>query len=434
MKQSLTLQCLAGLALGVLAGILVGHVQPGAAGSWLSVAEITIRGWTNALRLLVTPLVVTQLFLAVSPQRAAKGEATTLGVGIPLVFLGLLVFTLVCALAATAGLLAVPWIRHLSFSVVDAAPAATQHAAAAAGATATSWVDDLIPENLVTAAARPEAILGLMLFTLAFTLAARRLVRELQVALDTGARAVRDTLFVLVDWLLRLSPVLLFGLGMRTALGPGLALGQALLAYTAIEVVILLVCTAALYPLVVLGGKVPLGDFARSAFPAQMTAATTRSSLATVPILLKEADARLEIPARINALVIPMAGAILKLSRVVSSPVKLLFLAYFLGLHLTLAQIVVFCATIILLSPSTAGVPSVISGTRSLPAFVAVGIAPEYVILFGATTAILDVLLTVLNATGYLVATVLVSRVVSLRAAADRPVLAAEPAGTGVEP
>jgi hypothetical protein len=62
------------------------------------------------------------------------------------------------------------------------------------------------------------------------------------------------------------------------------------------------------------------------------------------------------------------------------------------------------------------------SGSRSLPAFVAVGIAPEYVFLFGATTAILDVFLTVLNSTGYLSATVLVSRLIARREARGQPV------------
>src|SRR4029077_12416031 len=126
-------------------------------------------------------------------------------------------------------------------------------------------------------------------------------------------------------------------------------------------------------------------------FPAQVTAAATRSSIATVPVLLRESEDRLRIPEKVSALVIPLGGATLKLSRAVSSPVKLLFLAHFLGLSISPGQLVTFALTIIMLSPNTAGVPSVMSGTRSMPAFVAIGVPPEYVVLFGATTAILDV-------------------------------------------
>ncbi len=422
MKRSLTVQCIVGLSLGVLAGILLPRLRPEAVSAWLGVAESAIRVWTNALRLVVTPLVVTQLFVAISPHRASKGDAAALGLGIPLVFIGLLAFTMLCAILVTAGLLASPLVPHLAFTDFDAARAATQAAAAAGPAGAGSWMDDVIPPNLVAAAARPEAILGLMLFTLAFALAARRLAPELQQVLETSSRAVRDTLFVIIGWLLRLAPVLVFALGLRSSVNSGLAVGQLLLAYIVVELVVLLFCTGALYPLTALGGRVPLHRFARAVFPAQVTAAASRSSLATVPVLIREADAALEIPSKISALVIPLGGATLKLSRAVSGPVKLLFLAHFLGLALSPGQILVFAMTTILLSPSTAGVPSVMSGARSLPAFVAVGIAPEYVMLFGATTAILDVVLTVLNTTGYLSATVLVSRLLSSRAARARQV------------
>jgi proton glutamate symport protein len=420
-KRSLTAQCIAALGLGILAGILLPRLRPEAVASSLGVAESAIRIWTNALRLIVTPLVVSQLFVAISPHRASKGDAAKLGLGIPLVFFGLLVLTMVVAMLVTAGLLSSPLLPDLAFSDFDAARAAAQAASATGLASAGSWIDDLIPPNLVAAAARPEAILGLMLFTLAFALAARRLAPELQQVLETASRAVRDTLFVLIEWLLRLAPLLVFALGLRSSVNSGLAIGQLLLVYLLLEMVVLLFCTAALYPVAVWGGRVPLGRFARAAFPAQVTAATSRSSLATVPVLLREAEARLGIPPKVSALVIPLGGATLKLSRAVSSPVKLLFLVHVLGLSLSAGQYLLFGLTIILLSPATPGVPSVMSGARSLPAFVAVGIAPEYVILFGATTAILDVLLTVLNTTGYLSATALLARLLSPRGAPAQP-------------
>ena len=433
MKRSLTVQCIVGLLLGILVGTLLSRLQPQAVDGWLAGADLAIRGWTNALRLVVTPLVVSQLFVAISPHRASKGDAAALGLGIPVVFFGLLVFTMLCALTITAALLATPLLQQVSFPSLDAARAGLQAAGAATQSGAGGWLDDVIPPNLIAAAARPEAILGLMLFTLAFALAARRLAQEQQQVLVAGAQAVRDTMFVLIGWLLRLAPLLIFALALRFTVGSGLAVGQLLLWYIAVELTVLLCCTAALYPLTVLGGGVSLGRFARAAFPGQVTAAASRSSLATVPVLMREADARLGIPAKISALVIPLGGATLKLSRAVSSPVKLLFIAHFLGLSLSPGQLLVFCLTIILLSPSTPGVPSMVSGARSMPAFVAVGVSPEYVILFGATTAVLDVLLTVLNATGYLSAAALVSRLLSFRTAragAATPALA-DDAGRG---
>jgi Na+/H+-dicarboxylate symporter len=70
-RRSLTLQCIVGLLLGFLVGVLIARVRPGWVGSSLDVADAAIRIWTNALRLLVSPLIVTQLFVAVAPHRAS---------------------------------------------------------------------------------------------------------------------------------------------------------------------------------------------------------------------------------------------------------------------------------------------------------------------------------------------------------------------------
>ena len=426
MKKSLTLLCILGLVLGIGAGIAVPRWSPGAASWWLGFADVAVRLWTNALRLVVTPLVVAQLFLAVSAHRAGKGEAAKLGFSIPAVFAGLLAFTAFCAIATTALVLGSPIFETRAFTGMELprAEAGGQSAAAAAR----PWMDNIVPSNLVDAAARPEAILGLMLFALAFAMASRQLKEERRRQLETGFEAVRDTLFVLIGWLIHIAPIPLFALGFRSASSSGLDLGEFLAIYLGIEIVVLLVCTAALYPVAMMGGKISLLRFAQAAFPAQVTAAATRSSLATVPVLLRESEQRLGTPSRISALVIPLGGATLKLSRLVSSPVKLLVLAHFLDISLGPGQILAFAVTILALSPATVGVPSVMAGTRSLPAFVAAGIPAEYVILLGATTAIVDVFLTVLNSTGYLTASVIVARLAgSSRIPARQPVAAVNP-------
>lgn len=423
MKKYLALLCLLGLVLGVAAGIVMQQWSPEVVSPWLAFADTIVRLWTNALRLIVTPLVVVQLFVAVSAHRAGKTETARLGLSIPAVFAGLLAFTAISAIAATIAVLQSPLFQGRSFTGMEL-PKADLGAQSAAGAVR-PWLDNVVPPNLVDAAARPEAILGLMLFVLAFAIGARRLKSERRQALEAGSEAVRDTLFVLIGWLIQLAPILLFALGLRSASRSGLEVGEFLGTYIVIEVGVLLVCIAAQYPVAAIGGRVSLARFARAAFPAQVTAAASRSSLATVPVLLRDSEARLGIPPRIGALVIPLGGATLKLSRLVSSPVKLLFLAHFLNISLSPGQILAFTATILLLSPSTAGIPSVISGTRSLPAFVAAGIPAEYAVLLGSTTFIVDVFLTVLNSTGYLTASALVARIAA-SARAFVPAAAAE--------
>lgn len=419
---SLTTQSLVGLGLGLACGLLIlGRDLPGS-GTVLGGADVLIRAWTNAFRLIVAPLVVSQLYLAIAARRTSTGDLGRLGLAAPAVFLGLLVLTALLSAVVTSVMMTLPLLREVSLPNVAGAPGATIPVGDPADSA--RWVDGFVPPNLFAAAAT-DNILPLMLFALAFALAARRLAPELQESLASAFRAIGGAMFVLVDWLLRIVPLVMFALGIQSASRSGLMVGGMMLAFTGVETVGLLLALLMLYPLAVFLGGLPLRRFARALLPAQITAATTRSSLATIPALLKGAE-ELPFDRASASAVIPLAGAVLKLSRAVSGPVKFLFLAYVLHIPIGLEQIVVFTATIILLSPSTVGVPRVTSGTRSLPAYVAAGIPAEYVVLLGATTAVTDVFMTVLNSTGYMTAAVLVGRFATGRAPAAAPTPAVE--------
>jgi Na+/H+-dicarboxylate symporter len=151
-------------------------------------------------------------------------------------------------------------------------------------------------------------------------------------------------------------------------------------------------------------------SFARAVWPAQMAAVATRSSLATVPTLMAGGEQELKLDPACTGYVIPLAGSLLKLSRAVTEPVTLLFLAGLLDIPLSLQQVLLFSGGMILLSTGTPGIPRMTSGVRSMPLYVAVGIPPEYVLLLATSAAVTDGLMTVLNSTGYLTAAVLVDR------------------------
>jgi Na+/H+-dicarboxylate symporter len=321
----------------------------------------------------------------------------------PAVFAGLLLGTALLSWWATQALMQLPVFRSLSLLPADTLPQGLPP-----GGKGPAWIDHFIPPNLF-AALGGDNILPVMLATLGFALAARRLESSALGTLRRGFTAAGDALFILVDWLLVLTPVVIAALATRSAATSGFEVGRVMLGFTVIEIIVLLAVLAALYPVAVVVGRVGLSRFARSLFPAQLTAAATRSSLATIPALLATTPT-LGRPDSAIPYVVPLAGALLKLSRAVSGPVKLIFLASVVGVPLTVERIIVFSITIILLSPSTVGVPRVTSGSRSLPAYVAAGIPAEYVVLLGATTMITDIFMTVLNTSGYLTAGVVVDR------------------------
>lgn len=398
---NLTIQSLVGLALGVAAGLVLANqrLSPGPA---LDGAEGLVRAWTNGFRLIVGPLVFSQLFLAVANRATPAGTLRRLGWVTPAVFAGLL--------AATAGLSVglMVWLMGLPILQGVSLPAPDPVAGGAAAAGGAEWVDQFIPPNLF-AAAGGDNILPLMLFAVAFGLGTRRLTPALQESLERAFTALGGVLFLMVEWLFRLAPAVMVALGLTSAYQSGLRVGGVMLAFTGVESVVLIAAVLLLYPIAWVIGRQPLGPFARALLPGQLLAATSRSSLATVPLLLAGAE-RLGLPKAGASYTVPLGGAMLKLSRAVSGPVKLLFLASVLGIPLDLERVLVFTATIMLLSPSTVGVPRVTSGTRSLPAYVAAGVPPEYVVLLGATTAVTDIFMTVLNSSGYLTAAAVTAR------------------------
>jgi len=400
----LTVRCLVALGIGVAGGILAARSGWAGTAAASSAAEVMIRLWTNAFRMLVAPLVATQLYLAVSRQGTPGRDLGRLGLAVPVVFVGLLALTAVVTAVLASGFLALPVFDGM---VVDPLPAALPVVAETrAGA---GWVDGFIPPNLVASAAT-DNILPLMVFSLVFAVAARRADPPGREALGRLAAGVSQACFVMVGWLLQVTPAVILAVGFRAALSSGLGVGGAILGFTVLESVILLLVTALLYPVTILLGGVRPVRLAHALWPAQLAALSTRSSLATLPALFKGAESSLGIRPDTVGYVLPIAGATLKLSRAVSGPVKLLFLAHLLGISLGPTQVAVFIATIIVLSASTVGVPSVTSGNRSLPAYVAAGIPAEYVVLLGVVVTFTDVLLTLLNTTGYMSATALVDR------------------------
>jgi len=171
------------VAAALVAGLIVGIVVARAGVPWLSRAVAMLEPigaiWVNGIRMTVVPLVVSLLLGAV----ARGGESARVGRigGLSFaVFIGLHLCAAVLVLAV------VPAI--MSRLPVDPASVARLQADAAAASAATTeqvralpnfgqWLASLAPANVVRAAA-DGAMLPLIVFTLLFALALRRITPE----------------------------------------------------------------------------------------------------------------------------------------------------------------------------------------------------------------------------------------------------------------
>lgn len=394
------------VVVGLIAGLIIGSAigaQPGPIALRLaSIIEPVGQLWVGAIRMTVVPLVISLLFVGVAGhdanERFGRIGAVTL-----VTFVALLVFAAIVAL-----LLAPPLMADMKLSA-DAV--ANLRATAGAGAAKTtaqaaqvpgfaSWVTSLVPVNAVKAAA-DGAMLPVIVFTLLFGLATRRIEPPLRSSLLHFFGAVAGAMTTVVDWIIWAAPVGIFSLVVVAASRAGIGLAGAM-AYYIISISALLALFALLmYPIAAMVGRVPLGWFTRAAVPPQAVALSSSSSLASLPALVEGARA-LGLPTAVTGFVLPLAVSTFKVATPITWMMGILFLARLYGVELPTPALVSVAATAAALSLTLPGVPQ---GALLLltPVLTSYGIPAEGVGLLLAADTIPDLMGTMTNVTGDLV-------------------------------
>lgn len=427
---------IAALVAGFAGGAFLHQTDSGLDEALLAVLTPVATLWTRALTMSVLPLVLSQLLLAMLTMRQAglvgrlSGSALAIFVALLTAagFFALAVTpTLVHAIAPSAGSLPAHGLLPAEVVGQVAGQAGERHSFA-------GWFATLVPTNVVQAAA-DGALLPLTIAIVAFGLALARLDPSRVEIVRLLAATVSDAMLQLVAWILRLTPLAVFGLSLSAASKIGWGSAGGVVAFVVIVSLELLVFTVLLYPIAVLVGGVSLRGFARAVLPAQLVAVSTRSSLAALPALLDGARRHLQLPPGLTGIALPLATSTFKINRPISGAAKLLFLAHVFGIELTALQIATFMLTVFMLSFATAGLPGGGTAFKTLPAYLAAGIPIEGVILLETVDVIPDIFKTLANVTGDMTSTVLLQRVsASARVAFAEPEKAAALGQSRLEP
>lgn len=396
------------LALGV--GI-VGGLAAGAAGSGWPLA--LARGvepigtlWVNAIRMTVIPLVTAILVTGIAS--AGTGTLGRVGSGALALFVGLIAASATLALLLAPPLLALVLpepgeARGLDF------PTGAESASAELPPFA-DWLTAIVPPNPV-AAAVDGAMLPLVVFTVLFALALRRVRGERALTIIAFFDGLSEAMLVLVGWILSVAPLGVFCLVVPLAAQLGLEFVAALAGFLLVACGLVVLATLALYPLVAITGRVPLWRFATACAPAQAVAFGTRSSLASLPPMLEQAERVLRLPLHVTGVVLPAAVSVFKFASPIARFAGALMVAHVYGVQLSPAETAALAASIALLSFYSPGIPS--GGVLVMtPIFVAFGIPVDGIGLLIALDLIADMFITVGNVTADMaVAAILGARV-----------------------
>jgi DAACS family dicarboxylate/amino acid:cation (Na+ or H+) symporter len=404
MHHDAPLRILAGLAAGLALGLLA-HALAGGA-PWLqsllaNVLDPAGRIFLALFFMLMIPLVASSLAIAVSE----FGDVRALGrVGVKTFAYTLVVSSI--AVGIGVGLVnALQPGAHLQGLKALVRDTGIQAAEQASGV---DFLVNLVPRNVVRAMAENDLI-AVMVFAL-FLGAGVAITRTAAARQFEGAlRGLYDVVMSLMGVALRLAPYgvacLVFAIAARLG-SEALELWR----YVAIVAVALALHQFGVYSLSVwlLGGMSPLRFF-RAVRTPMLTAFSTASSAATLPVALIAADEELRLPTPVSRFVLTLGSTANQNGTALFEGVTVLFLAQIYEVPLSLAQQVMVVFICILGGIGTAGVPA-----GSLPVIVMIlgliGIPPDAIGIVFGVDRFLDMCRTTVNVTGDLAAAVVVAR------------------------
>lgn len=391
---------LAALLAGLAGGAIAGRYAAGA-----RLAEVILpigQLWLNGLTMTVVPLVFSLLVAGMARvARAASGGA----------FAARAMLWFALGLLAATGLAALLTPLLLELAPVPEAAALLRPAGEVppTPADAPPWYMSIIPTNPIASAAE-SAMVPLVLFAILFGLALGRIEEGLGDSLERTFRAIIETMLVIVHWVLWLAPAgvaaLAFGVGMRL----GAQAAGVLVHYMAIVIAICLAVTV----FAVLGAWVPgrLGPlaFQRAAFPAQMIAVSTQSSLAALPAMVDAAEP-LAVDRDRAGVVLPLAVSVFKAASAGANVAVAVYLAQLHGVALTPSALAIGAVTAAAVSVGAVGLPAQVNFFAIIaPVCLAMGVPIDLLPVLLAIESIPDIFRTLGNVTADLAVTRIAAR------------------------
>jgi Na+/H+-dicarboxylate symporter len=402
---------LGALFLGLLAGSLATRFPGPLHDGSISVAGFIGTLWLNALKMTVIPLVVALLVVGIAKSAEAASAGRVAGRSV-------LWIVIVCTASAVFGAVTILLLTRLfplpraTAAGLQTALSAIENKAPASLPGIAEFFKGVIPDNVVSAAANGD-ILPLVVFSVLFALALGFISEAGRRLIVTFFEAIADALLVIIEWVLRVAPLGVFSLALVVGAAAGGAafagLGHYIILISAVGVLV----TVAAYPLAMIGGRIPPGEFARAMIPPQAVAISTRSSLASLPAMLAASRA-LGIKEQVSDVTLPISVALFRATGPAMNVAVPFYVAHWLGLHPSLAQMIAATAVAAVMSYGAVSLPGEVSYISSIaPIAIALGVPIAPLALLVAVEMVPDIFRTVGNVTMDVALSALVNRSVT---------------------
>lgn len=406
--KSLSLIVLGALIAGIVVGGAIeasGDANLVAAGR---IGEAFGGLWLNALRMTVVPLVAALLITGIASVADAARTGGLVARAV-LVFSVLIIGAALYSTALTNGVLAL-WPVDRDAAAAFVAGAGGARVTITEAPTFVSWLQSLAPANPIAAAAN-DNVLQLVVFAIFFGFATTQIAPDMRERIVGFFRAVTEAMVVIVQWVLLAGPVGVFALALGVGARAGLGAAGTLAHYVLVVSAVTLGITIIAWVLAVTWGRQPVARFTATAAPVWAIAASTQSSLASLPAMLTAALGGMRIPARVADVVLPLAVAVFRFTSPVANLAVCYFVAHLYGITPTPLQIGASIVVAYAVSIAAVGLPGQVSFIASIaPICLALGVPTDLLGILIAVEVIPDIFRTLGNVTGDLAVTSILSR------------------------
>jgi Na+/H+-dicarboxylate symporter len=405
MKLSLNTQIFLGAAVGITGGIILqnaGLASP-AAQTVLFWCGIIGGIFVDLLKMVLIPLVFISISTGIANLQAHANMhrvwVTTL-----LYFFG------ASSLAVILGLFAMNTFKPgvgLKLDLFKDAMVKLEPKDMSVGQFAESFLNNLFM-NPIEAMAKTE-VLPVVMFAMVFGIAL--------VALGPKARTTRqvfneifEIIMLVVQWIMMLAPVGIMALLMKLVATQNLALLQNLIAYISVVVGATLFHGIVILPLLlwIFTRTNPIFFF-KSMADALVTAFSTSSSSATMPITLRCVQDNLKVDKSISGFVVPLGTTVNMDGTAMYEAIAALFVANLVGIELNIVQQVIVFWTAMIASIGAPGIPSAGMVTMVM-VLQSVGLPVEAIALLIPIDRPLDAIRTMVNVEGDAVGSMIVQK------------------------
>jgi len=410
LRLKLHWQILIAIALAVVIGLAVGPDGMLFGVGLYAAFDFIGQLFLNALKMLIVPLIVSSIIVGVS----GIGDSDNLGrlggktIGY---------YALTSFLAIIVGLLVVNVIQP---GVVDGSAEEVFGLSAEAAELEEQFADKgagdivgvflrMIPTNIVAAASAGQ-MLGLIFFSLLYGFFMTRIAGQYAEAQRNFWNGMFQIMMQITHLVMRFAPLGVFALVAKTVSSTGLEAFVPLAKFFFTVVLALGIHFLVTLPLLLrfLGGVSPLRHY-RAVSPALLTAFSTASSSATLPITMDCVEKNAGVSNRTTSFVLPLGATVNMDGTALYECVAVMFIAQAYGIELGLATQFTVVLLALLTSIGVAGIPAA-SLVAIAIILAAVGLPLEGIGLILAVDRILDMMRTAVNVTSDSAGTVIIAK------------------------